>query len=82
LQENAGRIANVASCLVGTPMVTQGLQDMNSMLQRLVGAADAPEALLVKIDTRGARAALLAGLSLPGVRFVPYGPYWLVMTAR
>ena len=41
-------------------MVTQGLQDANVMLQRLVGATDAPEALLVKIDTRGARAALLA----------------------
>lgn len=34
------------------------------MLQRLVGAVDAPEALLVKIDTRGARAALLEYLDV------------------
>ena len=59
LQEHAGRVALVASCLMGAPMVTQCLQDANSMLQSLVGAADAPEALLVKIDTRGAREALL-----------------------
>lgn len=45
-------------------MVTQGLQDANVMLQRLVGAVDAPEALLVKIDTRGARAALLEYLDV------------------
>ena len=59
LQENAWRTAHVAACLMGAPMVTQGLQDNNIMLQKLVGATDAPEALLVKIDTRGARAALL-----------------------
>lgn len=45
-------------------MVTQGLQDANVMLQRLVGAVDAPEALLIKIDTRGARAALLQYLDV------------------
>jgi hypothetical protein len=49
---------------MGTPMITQGLQDANSMLQHLVGATDAPEAQLVKIDTRGARGALLEYLDV------------------
>ena len=40
-------------------MLTQTLQDANSMLQYLVGASEAPEDLLVKLDTRGARTALL-----------------------
>lgn len=59
LQEGAGRVANLASTLMGIPMLTQGLQDSNAMLQHLVDLADAPEDLLIKLDTRSARVALL-----------------------
>ena len=58
-QEPRGRVANLASTLMGVPMLTQGLQDSNAMLQHLVGLQDAPEDLLIKLDTRSARAALL-----------------------
>ena len=58
-QERAGRVANLASTLMGVPMLTQGLQDSNAMLQHLVGLQDAPEDLLIKLDTRSARSALL-----------------------
>ena len=58
-QEPRGRCANLASTLMGVPMLTQGLQDSNAMLQHLVGLQDAPEDLLIKLDTRSARAALL-----------------------
>ena len=58
-QEPAGRVANLASTLMGVPMLTQGLQDNNAMLQHLVGLQDAPEDLLIKLDTRSARSALL-----------------------
>jgi len=58
-QEPRGRCANLASTLMGVPMLTQGLQDANAMLQHLVGLQDAPEDLLIKLDTRSARAALL-----------------------
>ena len=61
-QEGAGRIAHLASTLMGVPMLTQGLQDANAMLQHLVGLQDAPEDLLIKLDTRSARFALLAYL--------------------
>ena len=44
---------------MGIPMLTQGLQDSNGMLQHLIDLADAPEDLLIKLDTRSARDALL-----------------------
>ena len=59
LQEGTGRVANLASTLMGIPMLTQGLQDSNGMLQHLIDLADAPEDLLIKLDTRSARDALL-----------------------
>ncbi len=58
LQESFGRIAHLTACLMGYPMATQVLQDDNNMLSHIICLADAPEELLVKIDTRRARAAL------------------------
>ena len=57
--EPFGLSAQLCCAHMGVPMLTQTLQDANSMLQYLVGASEAPEDLLVKLDTRGARTALL-----------------------
>jgi hypothetical protein len=62
-QEGVGKFAHLASTLMGVPMLTQTLQDANSMLQHLVGLQDAPEDLLIKLDTRRARFALLEYLA-------------------
>ena len=58
-QESRGRVANLAATLMSVPTLTQSLQDQNSMLRHLVGLADAPEDLLIKLDMRSARHALL-----------------------